>query len=124
MGVRALVVFSGQTDFWWRRVLKPGYRHCGVIVECGQHWLVVEPLAPHLHLRLLPMSGDALTAALKRRGLDVVETLVRLPGGPGRWPSLFSCVEVVKRTLGLREPMVQTPWQLWQKILENRKINL
>lgn len=121
---RALVVFSGQTDFWWQRFLKPGYRHCGVLLECGRHWVIVEPLATHLHLRLLSFASPDLPSALRRRGLEVVETSVNLNRKTVLHPGLFTCVEVVKRSLGLRAPLVQTPWQLRKKISQNRKKNL
>lgn len=121
---RALVVFSGQTDFWWQRFLKPGYRHCGVLLECGQHWVIVEPLATHLHLRLLSVANPDLPSALRRRGLEVLETSVHSSPRPFLHPGLFTCVEVVKRSLGLRAPLVHTPWQLRKKILAIRKKNL
>jgi hypothetical protein len=124
MRTRALVIFSGQTDFWWQRFLRSGYRHCGVVVECGQHWLVVEPLATHLRLQLLPFSSADLPSALRRRGLEVIETFVCPPPKPALYPGLFSCVAMVKRALGLQALTVQTPWQLRKIISPIRKKNL
>ena len=124
MTTKALVIFSGQTDFCWQRFLRPGYRHCGVLVECGRYWLIIEPLSTHLHLKLLPFSNSDVPSILRRRGLEVVETTVNRDRRPVVVPGLLTCVEVVKRALGMNAPLVQTPWQLREKILETRKKNL
>lgn len=124
MRTRAIVVFSGQTDFWWQRLLKPGYRHCGVLIECGDRWVVLEPLAERLDVRILGASSPvALKRALRRRQLLAIETEVLLTASPVLVPGLFTCVEAVKRALGIRAAWVQTPWQLYKKI-QNRKISL
>ena len=41
----AFVVFSGQTDLKWLKTLKPGFRHCFVLLETGGHWVVYNPLS-------------------------------------------------------------------------------
>ena len=122
--VKAIVVFSGQTDFWWQRLLKPGYRHCGVIIETAGQWVVIEPLAVRLDVRILGHGKpEALIRMLRRRDLRAVETSVDLDAAPIGMPGLFTCVEAVKRTLGIRSIWVLTPGQLYKKV-QKRKISL
>ncbi len=122
MRTNAIVVFSGQTDFWWQRLLRPGYRHCGVMIECGDHWVVLEPLAARLEVRIFTVSSpDALKRALRRRQLLAVETEVQVDAAPALFPGLFTCVEAVKRALGIRAVWVQTPWQLHKNLKLGKK---
>lgn len=122
MTVRAIAVFSGQTDFWWQRCLKPGFRHCGVMVEAGGHWIVLEPLAARLEVRVLaPAQPAALIRMLRRRNLLAIEAEVMDQAVPVALPGLFTCVAAVKRVLGIRAFWVQTPWQLYKKLHYRKK---
>ncbi len=115
---RALVVFSGSTGVRWLRWLKPGYRHCFVAVDDGIEWLTVDPLLHRLEIRAsgLPSAFD-LAAEYRRLALDVIDVVPaavpvrRAPLG------LFTCVETVKRLLGIRARWVLTPWQLRRWLL-------
>ena len=114
---RALVVFGGRTDVKWLRWLRPGFRHCFVALDDGAAWLTVDPLLHRLEVRAsgLPSSFD-LASEYRRMDLAVLEMaphpvpLRRAPLG------LFTCVETVKRLLGIRAPWVITPWQLYRFI--------
>ncbi|MCA8929962.1 MAG: hypothetical protein KDC18_18025 [Alphaproteobacteria bacterium] len=114
MADRALVVFSGQTDLAWQRLLCPGFRHCSLILEEGSDWLLVEPLATRLQVRRLGLASVDLQRRLTRAGLTVVETARRPPSDRPAPPGLWTCVETVKRGLGIRALWVQTPWQLYR----------
>ena len=116
MAGRALVVFSGQTDFWWQRLLKPGYRHCGVVIEVGDRWVILEPLAACLQLEVLDSSYEELWARLRHLGLRAIETKLYRDRKPLLYLRPLTCVEVVKRTLGIHAASVWTPWQLYKKI--------
>lgn len=113
----AAVIFSGRTDLAALRVLKPGFRHCFAIVQVEDAWLLVEPLAHRMDVSVLPHFPEAILVATYRRlGLRVVPVapkpvIVR--------PALlrpFTCVEAVKRLLGLRMPLIVTPWQLYRAL--------
>lgn len=124
MAERALVVFSGRADLAWQRLLRPGFRHCCLILEDGGSWLLVEPLATRLQVRRLGPVTAGLRARLQRAGLTVVETEPWPPLPHPAPPGLWTCVETVKRGLGIRAIWVQTPWQLYRFLEQNRKINL
>ena len=113
---KALVIFSGQTDFWWQRFLKPGYRHCGVVIEIGDRWVLLEPLAASLQLEVVHSTAEELCARLRHRGLRVIETKLSRDRKPLLYLRPLTCVEVVKRTLGIHALNVWTPWQLHKKI--------
>lgn len=114
---RVLVVFTDSRRVWWLRMLKPGFRHCLVVLESTETLVVLDPLLQGVEVRLLPARGlGELVARLKADGATV---LACRPGRPP--PRLapvrpFTCVELVKRTLGMRAPWVLTPWQLHNRI--------
>ena len=117
------IVFTGQTDRWWLRFLRPGFRHCFVIVNDGQGWLSLDPMLNHMEIQIhrdVPGAFD-LPAWLRERGHHIV---------PGRMDhthvtpapfSFFSCVEVVKRILGLHKLFIFTPWQLYCHLQKTNK---
>lgn len=122
-GLRAWVGFAGGAELWWLRGLKPGFRHCFAILGEGEHWLLIDPLAPLMEVRAF---DRALVADLpdwfRQRGFLVVEAPVqRGLRRPAPWRP-FTCVEAVKRVLGLHAPFVLTPWQLYRRLTGARAV--
>ncbi|HYG89513.1 MAG TPA: hypothetical protein VD978_25030 [Azospirillum sp.] len=114
---RAWVVFCGQAELWWLKVLRPGFRHCFVALNDGLHWVVVDPLSPCTDVSVLAVpAGYDLPGWFRRLGMTVVPARLRrgidrpAPWGP------FTCVEAVKRVLGLHALFVVTPWQLYRRL--------
>lgn len=108
----AWVVFRGEAPLWWLRGLRPGFRHCLALLNDGRHWLVVDPLAPFTDVAVLDLPPDHdLPGWYRELGLTVVAAPVRRGLTPAPWGP-FTCVEAVKRLLGLHAPLVLTPWQL------------
>lgn len=114
VGSRAVVVFSGETDLVKLKALKPGFRHCCALVEAGRFWIFYNPTScltevrVYDQLRLADIAGWFLA-----HGQTVVCCRVRpalampVPVRP------YTCVEAVKRVLGVRAPWSLTPWQLF-----------
>ncbi|NCC21929.1 MAG: hypothetical protein EOM26_05630 [Alphaproteobacteria bacterium] len=122
----AYVVFTGETDLHWLRLfLKPGYRHCFLILHDGRRWVSLDPLAHCTELTVyhhLPGDFD-LPDWLAERGLVVVPARLERSDRRPAPAMVFTCVEAVKRVLGLHARYVLTPWQLCrhlQKSNENR----
>lgn len=111
---RAWVVFTGQTDFFLLRMLKKGYRHCFVILHDGERWLSLDPLSSHTEVFVhgVPAQFD-MAAWLRGRGHKVVPANIRETHKPAPF-MLFTCVEAVKRVLGVHKRTVITPWQLYR----------
>lgn len=113
----AFVVFSGETEIRWLKFcLKPGFRHCFLIFQDLGQWVSFDPLAHRTEIRVhadLPEDFD-LPGWLVEGGHVLVRTQFFEP--PAR-PAPFmpiTCVESVKRVLGLHRRRILTPWQLYR----------
>lgn len=127
---RALVVFSGQTDLAWLRIFRPGFRHCFVVIEwpvedARSDWVLYNPLSNATQINIWQDVGcDALCSCLTEQGYKVVKTHVRplrhrvLPWRP------YTCVEAVKRALGLHKNGIFTPWQLYKFLKKDNKMKI
>lgn len=116
----ALVGFVGHADLWWLRLLRPGFRHCFAAIRTGSVWVVVDPMSHHTLMRL-ECSPD-LMGFYASRGITVVATRVRPPPRrPAPWRP-YTCVEAVKRLLGVQAAWVLTPWQLYRFLKMQEKI--
>lgn len=120
---RAVVVFGEETRLPKLRRLKPGFRHCHAYLALPGGWVGIDPLSHMIEIKGLydwPAEAD-LAAHL--RGLGQCALTVPVLTAPKRLapPLPFSCVEVVKRLIGLQSWRIRTPWELF---LHLRKISL
>ena len=117
-GQNAWVVFSGETDLPWLRFLKPGFRHCFVLMNDGRHWISIDPLANHTEVKVHHVPSDFdLPQWLADRGQKVVAAPVCRTRRRVAPVGFFTCVEAVKRVLGLHDGLVMTPWQLYRRLV-------
>ncbi|MBL8831347.1 MAG: hypothetical protein JNL71_03070 [Rhodospirillales bacterium] len=122
-GAAALVVFRDRTEIAWLRGLKRGFRHCAVWVRAGDFWILQETLSHQTLLGIWPAGNEAgLVAALRASGHRIVPA--RIAAAPRRIapPLPFSCVESVKRVLGIHAWSMLTPWQLYRHLAGATKI--
>lgn len=116
-----LVVFADATDLWWLRPLRRGFRHCFVALAVDGGWVVVDPLSHVTSVAHFPAAQDFdLGAWYRQHGLVVV--VVKKISPVRRVAPLmpYSCVESVKRILGIRARSVWTPWQLYRHLNKTR----
>jgi len=120
-----LVAFSGETDIAWLRVLKPGFRHCFAIIEDPPYWVLYDPLSHRTNVEVLgDFDTDELERWFRSRNCQTVRTL-QFNGPIRKQPfAIFTCVEAVKRIVGIRAPWVLTPWQLYRRLIENERLNI
>jgi hypothetical protein len=114
----ALAAFHDGGRFPGRRFLRHGFRHVLVAINDGRAWLVVDPRRDRIEIDAsLPANFD-LAEAWRQAGLVVIATSVTAPDTPARPLPLapLSCVEVVKRVLGLRLAWVHTPYALYRHL--------
>tara|TARA_B100000242_G_scaffold287375_3_gene254115 strand:- start:8365 stop:8814 length:450 start_codon:yes stop_codon:yes gene_type:complete len=113
-GQKAWVVFSGQTDIAWLRILKPGFRHCFVLMNDGQCWISYDPMSHYTDITVhhVPCFFD-MPGWLEGRGYRVLETRLNKTHKRPAPIGVFSCVEAVKRVLGIHHMRIITPWQLF-----------
>lgn len=110
----AWVVFSNTTDLPWLKSLRKGFRHCSLVINDGTHWVTYDPLSNYTDIVVHHMPADFdLPRWLKARGHIVVRANIDRPSRPAPW-MVMSCVESVKRVLGIHAPLVITPWQFYR----------
>lgn len=115
----ALVVFEDRSDARLLAWLRPGFRHCFCLTGSDRRWTLCDPLKSHLALASIDgLSASELAARLGHDGRAVLHgslgraaTRASLGLGP------LTCVEIVKRLLGLQARSVLTPYQLYRRLL-------
>ena len=120
------VVFSGETDLPWLKFLKDGFRHCFVLINDGQRWVSVDPLSPYTEIMVYHHVSPSfdLPSWLENRGYKVVKASIEREHKKQAPVMIFTCVEAIKRLLGLHNRFVFTPWQLYRALSnENSKHN-
>ena len=123
-GQRAFIVFGGQADQPWLRLLRPGFRHCFAAVADGAGWTVLDPLSGRLVVARLDVPAQFdLPGFYRRAGFQVAGPFVP---GPPRWRLLpplspLTCVALCRAVLGAGAPFALTPWGLFRRLAGNRK---
>lgn len=117
---KAYVVFSGKTELFWVRLLKRGFKHCYILINDGDHWISLDPLASHTELTVhaLPAEFD-LPEWIRGQGQIVMQARIRERSTAAPL-GLVSCVEVIKRMLGIHNILIVTPWQLYLHLLSQK----
>jgi hypothetical protein len=112
----ALVVFTTETGIRWLRRLRKGFRHCFILIQDDEDaWIVYDPLSNISVLSVLHnASVDQITTWYHDCGLRVSRTFIRRNPPPTFLLRPFTCVEAVKRVLGLHDRWIVTPWQLYR----------
>ena len=121
---RALVVFADNSDLKILRALRRGFRHCFLAVHTGRGWVIYDPLSHQTDLSILDgFSPEELAACYRSYGFRVIETRIR--NAPCRPAPLrpYTCVEAVKRVLGLHAGWVVTPWQLYRLLRQQQRVD-
>jgi len=112
----AYVVFSAQADLPWLKILKPGFRHCAVLINDGAHWLTIDPMSHYMDVTVHHVPVDFnLPLWMEDRGHKVVRAKVERPIKAAPW-GVFTCVEAVKRVLGIHSRTIITPHQLYRHL--------
>lgn len=119
------VVFTDNTSLWWLRLLKPGFRHCYVLLEleANNTWLELNPYSNQLIIKTYQQhfKFNFIQYLQKKLASHILEFEIS-PAPLHCAPlSAFTCVEFVKRILGIHDVLVLTPYQLYKKIINCRK---
>lgn len=114
--MKAWVVFTGQTDLPWLKILKKGFRHCYILLNDGKHWICIDPLSNYMEVNVqnVPCDFD-LAQWMRKRGHTIIAADITHKEKQAPW-MLFSCVEAVKRVLGIHSCFIITPWQLYKHL--------
>lgn len=122
---QAYVVFEDNTSLWWLRFLRRGFRHCYLILACDdcQKLLWLNPLSNQLAVQLLDYDDPQEIIRQMTNDTSITICRVHIVAAPLRCAPLmaFTCVEFVKRVLGIHSIKTITPYQLYKIIKECRK---
>lgn len=118
---RALLVFSqpkDQPSGWvWLRLLRRGYWHVCAWVQAGDNWVLIDPLASGTLVMVTACNTETLIGAYDRQPVRLLMVDIPPPGlHPPRPHGVGSCVDAVKRLIGLRAWWVVTPYQLYRHL--------
>ena len=114
----AVVGFGGEPTLWWMRFLKKGYYHCLVAIKCQKEWLLIDPLLHCIDIVLIKKGNIRLY--LKKHGYKTLDVNIKEPVNKLLRVSVFTCVETVKRIIGIQKRSVITPYGLFKYL---KKIN-
>ncbi len=121
---KAWVVFSGQTDLPWLKILRPGFRHCYVLLNDGKHWITLDPLSNYTDICVHDLPADFdLPHWMQTEGCTIVPAVITHKPKQAPW-TMFTCVEAVKRVLGIHSIWVLTPWQLYCHLRKDENFKL
>lgn len=116
------VVFSNDTDLRFLKFLKKGFRHCFVIIKQGEQWMLIDPRANKTDIFILPHpSHFNVPRFFESEG----KTVCKITGiiTPHKVAPLMplSCVETVKRVIGLHKRFLFTPYALYRHLTTLKK---
>lgn len=117
----AYVVFVDNVSLWWLKILKEGFRHCYMLMKIrgSNDWLELNPYSNQLKIKVYKFSDsfDYIYELKKDKKLRICG--VKIKNAPLKCAplSFFTCVEMVKRVLGIHSFGVITPYQLYKKIM-------
>jgi hypothetical protein len=123
--ISAWVVFTGKTDICWLKILKSGFKHCFVLLNDGRRWVSIDPLSAFTDIQVyhhIEANFD-LPEWLEGQGYIVQSASInKSHKRPAPW-MVLTCVESVKRILGLHKRHIYTPWQLYRFLQKISQIN-
>lgn len=117
------VIFEHDTSLWWLRFLRRGFRHCYVILEFSAadgafFWLELNPMSNQTYafIHNSELAIDYISYLQKQEYIHICPFEFK-PAPLKCAPfSIFSCVEFVKRILGIHDFGIITPYQLYNKL--------
>lgn len=118
MANKAVVVFHGQGTGFWPAVLgREGFRHCYVVVPSGDYWILLDGRAGSPLLAVMGGTKEHDVAAfLNKEGNTVIEAEMPFEYD-SLWPLMIgNCVGAIKKVLGVRNPFILTPYQLYRHL--------
>ncbi|MDY0029498.1 MAG: hypothetical protein RBR86_06100 [Pseudobdellovibrionaceae bacterium] len=84
-------------------------------MKLGERWVAIDPMLHHWDVSLPDIDAAFdLRTWLEDQGYRVIETQILTPERQYFPPLFLSCVEVVKRVIGMQNPLIITPYQLYR----------
>ncbi len=112
----AYVVFVDYTNLWWLKFLKRGFRHCYIILDFEKFLIEVNSYSNKMVIKAIDNKNYLTTLQVFHKA-KVIKTSVNLTPERICPISCFTCVEAVKRILGIQNFFIITPYSLYRKLL-------
>lgn len=106
---KCFVVFVDNTSLWWLHLLKKDFRHCYILFETDSGE----------YLELNPMSNKVFITIRNNIDFSTMRYCeIKMQKAPLKCAPLgfFTCVEFVKRIIGIHDFFIITPYQLFLKL--------
>lgn len=114
---RVIVVFEDRAAAAGFRWLRAGFRHCFCLLRRPVGWIVCDPLKSRTHLDvIMPYDEHDLLLNYSQKKLTALVGHCLDAHPKIEFLRPLTCVEIVKRVVGLRAPMVWTPYQLFRAL--------
>ena len=113
------VIFINNTSLWWLKFLKRGFRHCYILTPLGgKIWLELNPMSNQVFvvIRRIDSKEDYFSYLRKESQAKIIETKIFQAPLKTAPIGLFSCVEMIKRLVGIHSFFTITPYQLFNKL--------
>ena len=121
----ALVVFSPEVQLWWLRFLKKGFKHCFAVLSNQDNLVIIEPLRNRTEVCVMSAFPlDRLQNLLEANGYITVRTDIKQHTGNAVSLGIFSCVEMVKRLLGIHNALILTPYRLYKFLNKDKNMKI
>ena len=117
----AYVAFGGTRTHWWTLFLKKGFYHCALLLGNGREWVLIDPLVHFTDLIVL--KNTPVLQALKAKGYRLVRTTPVIPPVTSVRFRPLTCVEIIKRFLGINRFEIWTPYQLFKFLFLKKENN-
>ena len=121
---KGYVVFEDNTTLWWLKFLKKGFRHCYIIICLSKSkdiWLELNPMSNQVyifeHESMLRL--DYLNHIKKHKKSKILEVDFKQAPLKCAQLGIFTCVEFVKRIMGIHRVSIITPYQLYKFLIKN-----
>ncbi len=117
----AFVAFGGSPTHWWTKFLKKGFYHCFLILGNGREWYIIDPV---MHFTdFIVVKTHYIENFFIQKGYRLIRTTPLLPQKISFFFRPCTCVETVRRFLGIQHPFLWTPYQLFCYLTKKKENN-
>ena len=111
-----IVFSSSKLNHWFIQLLPAPFQHVLAVRDDGLYWTIIDPLCSHIDARMV-LKDDCADIGQLFPDSVILWHKALLEADAMTWTlGIGSCVDVVKRVIGLRDFWVWTPHQLYKRL--------
>lgn len=110
----AYVIFEDSRSIW-TRLFKKNYRHVSILLPAGEGlWVHIDPVMQGVYYEVVTDEDvEHIHDRVLFHDVSIVQVELKTLYG-NHFPAAFTCVELVKRILGIYNWGIVTPYQLYK----------